>query len=60
MTGAEQIIPQISSSRFVHKAKFDGVVTEIVPNETVTVRYSNGKEEVFDILPRRSNNFVIY
>lgn len=54
MTGAEQIIPQIVSSRFAHKAAADGVVTEVVPGETLTVQYSNGKEEVFDILPRRS------
>lgn len=54
MTGAEAIVPQIASSRFVHKAKGDGVVTDIVPNETMTVTYSNGKVDVLDILPRKS------
>ena len=48
MTGAEQIIPQIVSSRFAHKAKFDGTVTEVIPNETMTVKYNNGKEEVIN------------
>ena len=48
------IVPQISSSRFVHKAKFDGVVVDVVPNETMTVKYNNGKTEILDILPRRS------
>ena len=54
MTGAEQIIPQIVSSKFAQRAKADGTVVEVIPNETVTVKYNNGKLEVFDILPRRS------
>lgn len=54
MTGGEGIVPQIVSSRFVHKAKEDGVVTDVVLNETMTVKYNNGKEETLDILPRKS------
>lgn len=54
MTGAEQIIPQIVSSRFAHKAKDDGIVVNVIPDETMTVKYNNGKEETIDILPRKS------
>ena len=50
-TGAEFIVPQLSSSKFVHIAKADGVVVDVKQNETMTVKYSNGKEEVLDILP---------
>ena len=53
-TGAEFIVPQLSSSKFVHIAKADGVVVDVKQNETMTVKYSNGKEEVLDILPRKS------
>lgn len=48
------IVPQITSSRFVHKAKFDGQVVEVIPNETMTVKYNNGRTETLDILPRKS------
>lgn len=54
MTGAEQLIPQIVSSRFAHKAKQDGIVVDVVPNETMTVKYKNGQTEILDILPRKS------
>jgi len=60
LTGGESVIGQISSSRFVHKAKFDGIVTEVIENETMTVKYNNGKIENLDIIPRKSRNFVIY
>jgi len=53
-TGAEFIIPQISSSRFVHKAKKDGKIVEVDPNKTLTVKYKDGSQEIFDILPRMS------
>lgn len=54
ITGAEYIVPQIASTRFVHKAKADGIVEQVIPNETMTVKYSNGKKETLDILPRKS------
>lgn len=53
-TGAEFIVPQISSSRFTQKAKQDGEIVEIIPNKTMTIRYKDGTEEVFDIIPRMS------
>lgn len=54
ITGGEYIVPQIASTRFCHTAKFDGEIIDIVPNETMTVKYNNGKTESFDILPRKS------
>lgn len=61
-TGAEYIATQLSSRRFIQKAKKDGVVEEVVPNKYITIRYKNGKKESFDIYPRLSktkmNNFI--
>ncbi len=54
MTGAELVVPQITSSRFLAKAKFDGVVTDVRPGETMTVQYNNGDEETIDIQTRKS------
>jgi DNA-directed RNA polymerase subunit beta len=53
-TGAEAITSQLASPRFVQRAKRDGVITDVVPNKTLTVKYKNGSTEVFDILPRLS------
>lgn len=53
-TGAEFIVPQISSSRFVQKSKKDGEVIEVVPNKIMTVKYTDGTSETFDIIPRLS------
>ncbi len=53
-TGAEFIVPQLASSRFVQKAKKDGSVTEVDHNKTMTVKYKDGTSETFDIIPRLS------
>lgn len=53
-TGAEFIVPQLTSSRFAHKAKMDGKVVSVDKNKTITVKYKNGETEVFDIFPRKS------
>ncbi len=53
-TGAEFIVPQLSSSRFAARAKDDGKVIEYDPNKTTTVQYKDGSKEVFDTLPRMS------
>lgn len=53
-TGAEFIVPQISSSRFAIKSPKDGTVIDIDPNKTMTVKYKDGSTETFDILPRLS------
>ena len=53
-TGAEFIVPQLTSPRFAHKAKEDGIVKEIEPGKFITVRYKSGKIETFDISPRLS------
>ena len=53
-TGAEFIVPQLASPRFVQKAKKDGVVTEVNKNKTLTVKYKDGTIDIFDIVPRLS------
>lgn len=53
-SGAEFIIPQISSSRFIHKAEKDGIITEVEKDKTITITYKDGTTKVFDIVPRLS------
>jgi hypothetical protein len=53
-TGAEYIVPQISSSKFVHTAKYDGEVIEVKDRESATIKYKNGRTETIDIHPRFS------
>ena len=53
-TGAEYIVPQVSSSKFVHTAKYDGEVIDVKDKESITVKYKNGRIETFDIQPRFS------
>jgi DNA-directed RNA polymerase beta subunit len=53
-TGAEFIVPQLTSSRFVHKAKMDGKVLSVDKNKTITIKYRNGQTETLDIIPRKS------
>ena len=53
-TGAEFIVPQLASPRFVQKAKKDGIVTNVDTNKTLTVKYKDGTEDIFDIVPRLS------
>lgn len=51
-TGAEYIIPSLTSSRFIHRAKDDGEVLEVVKNKYIKVKYKNGKIDYLDIVPR--------
>lgn len=51
-TGAEYIIPSLTSSRFIHRAKNDGEVLEVVKNKYIKVKYKNGKIDYLDIVPR--------
>ncbi len=53
-TGAEFIVPQLSSSRFCHRAKMDGKVSSVEKDNTITVRYKNGEVDTLDIIPRMS------
>lgn len=53
-TGAEYVVPQLASTRFVQKAKKDGVITEVDPKQTMTISYNDGTSEVLDIQPRLS------
>lgn len=51
-TGAEYLVPQLASARFIHRAPEDGVVEDVSPDKYVKVKYSNNKTEYFDITPR--------
>jgi DNA-directed RNA polymerase beta subunit len=53
-TGGEYIVPQITSNRFVIKAKQDGVIEEIEPNKYIKVKYKNNKIEYYHIGNRYS------
>lgn len=59
-TGAEAIVPQLASSRFVIRAPKDGQVVDIIgkdeksPNKVLMVKYSDGETQAFDISPRLS------
>jgi len=53
-TGAEFIVPQLASPRFIHRAKKDGIVTNVDKNKTLTVKYKDGTIDIFDIIPRMS------
>jgi hypothetical protein len=51
-SGAESLIPQMSSTRFTIKAEDDGVVKEVKDGEYILVEYKNGKQKLYDIRPR--------
>mgnify|MGYP001766673688 CR=1 FL=1 len=53
-TGAEFIVPQLASPRFIHRAKKDGIIVDIDKNKTLTVKYKDGTTDIFDIIPRLS------
>jgi len=53
-TGSEFIIPQLTSKRFIAKAKKDGKIFKIDKNKTLHVKYDDGTNDMFDIIPRKS------
>lgn len=57
-TGAEFIVPQLTSPRFIHRAKQSGVVTAVDKNKIMTVKYKDGTVDTFDILPRMSRTYM--
>ena len=54
-TGAEFVVPQLASNRFVNIAKQSGEVIDVKPNEYLEVKYDNGEKEYIDISPRLAN-----
>ena len=54
-SGAEHIVPQITSPKFGHVAKKAGKVIKVEKDKFITVEYSDGEIEVFDIIPRYSS-----
>lgn len=53
-TGAENVVPQLASAKFIHRAEDDGVVQEVVKDKYVKVKYKNNKVDYIDITPRLS------
>lgn len=54
-TGAENIITQLASSKFLQRAKKKGKIVDVVENDYVKVEYEDGKTEYLDITPRLSS-----
>ncbi len=52
-SGFEYIVPQLSSKRFIHIAKNDGEIIEVVKDEFIKIRYKD-KIDILDITPRLS------
>lgn len=53
-TGAEYIVPQLTSTKFAYNAKLSGKVIDVKENESITIQYDNGQTKTLDILPRYS------
>jgi len=51
-SGAEALIPQMTSTRFTIRAEDDGVVKEVKDGEYIVVEYKNGKQKLYDIKSR--------
>ncbi len=51
-SGAEFIVPQITSKRFLQKGKRNGKVIEVEYNNNMKVEYENGDIDYIDITPR--------
>ena len=59
-TGAEFIVPQLASNRFVNTAKLDGVVLDVKPNEYLKVQYDNNNIEYIDIEIKNKISKIIF
>ena len=53
-SGAEYIVPQLTSSKFAHRANKNGKVVKVEPDKYIHVLYDDGSKEVFDLIPRMS------
>lgn len=51
-TGAEYLVPQIASARFIQRAQNSGTVQEVSPEKCIKVKYDNNRIEYVDITPR--------
>jgi hypothetical protein len=53
-SGAEFLIPQVTSSKFVIKAEKDGKVVDIKEGKYILVEYDDGTKKLYNIIPRIS------
>jgi len=57
-TGAEYIAGELSSKKYIQKAKQNGTIIAVDQNKTITIEYNNKDKEVFDIIPRLSKTYM--
>ena len=53
-SGAEYIVPQLTSNKFAHRANKNGKILKVEENKFIHVEYSDGTREVLDLIPRLS------
>ncbi len=53
-SGAEYIVPQLTSTKFAHRATQPGKVIKVEKDKFIHVEYNDGSKEIFDIIPRLS------
>lgn len=53
-SGAEYIVPQLTSNKFAHRATKSGKILKVETNKFIHVQYSDGTKEVLDLIPRLS------
>lgn len=54
--GADQALPYLISDTFVHKAKYDGEVVELIPDEFMIIKHKNGGSEFVDLSNKTEKN----
>jgi len=53
-SGAEYIVPQLTSTKFAHRATQNGKIIKVEKDKFIHVEYNDGSKEIFDIIPRLS------
>jgi DNA-directed RNA polymerase subunit beta len=53
-SGAEFLIPQVTSSKFIIKAEDDGKVLDIKEGKYILVEYKDGTRKLYNLMPRIS------
>lgn len=54
-SGAEFIVPQLTSSKFAHRASKNGEILKVEDDKFIHVKYDDGSIEILDIVPRYSS-----
>lgn len=54
--GADQALPYLISDTFVHKAKYDGEIVELIPDEFMIIKHKHGGSEYVDLSNKIEKN----